>query len=71
MYGQEQNIKRNLYKYESETLTENSFQSNKVQIMDYYCKADAWDFAMNLAFGNTGNFFSGYTPNILYIYTNL
>uniref|UniRef100_A0A8R1TX78 Elongator complex protein 1 n=1 Tax=Onchocerca volvulus TaxID=6282 RepID=A0A8R1TX78_ONCVO len=27
-------------------------ESNKAQIVEYYCKADAWEFAMNLAFGN-------------------
>ncbi|KAM3717585.1 Elongator complex protein [Dirofilaria immitis] len=27
-------------------------ESNKMQVVEYYCKADAWDFAMNLAFGN-------------------
>ncbi|CAG9532078.1 unnamed protein product [Cercopithifilaria johnstoni] len=27
-------------------------KSNKVQIVEYYCKADAWDFAMNFAFGD-------------------
>nr|CRZ25476.1 Bm638 [Brugia malayi] len=27
-------------------------KSNMVQIVEYYCKADAWSFAMNHAFGN-------------------
>ncbi|VBB31726.1 unnamed protein product [Acanthocheilonema viteae] len=27
-------------------------KSNEVQITEYYCKGDAWDFAMNFAFGN-------------------